>query len=162
MRAENVAEFSFREVFATSGFVRYKLADRGKASCNDAAKSLATRIGINKRCATPYRRQANGVAQRTPGEAAGRPPKSARDAGLNCVERPPATPMAIGTSINFSTGSAPSFLLSGWDSAPPTRVALNGVQDIDGDELEAEFARGNANRKAAGNNELELEKYVFN
>ena len=160
--AENAAEFLFREVFAMYGFVRYMLTGRGKEFCNEVSTSLAAKMGISKRCTSPYHPQANWVAERTIGILADRLAKSAREAGPNWVKRLPAALMAIRTSINFSTGFAPLSLLTGRDFVSPMFVALNGVEDIDGDELEEQFAREDANRKAAGNDELEYEEYVFN
>ena len=44
----------------------------------------------------------------------------------------------------------------------PKYVALNGAEDIDGSDLEEQFAAEDANRKAAGNDGLEFEENVFN
>ena len=104
---KELSEFSSRKVFAGYGFQRYLVANRRKKFRHELAASSAAKRGISKRCKTPNRPEASGIAGRTTGVVADRLAKSAREAGPNWVKRLPAAPMAIRTSINFSTGIAP-------------------------------------------------------
>ena len=160
--AESVAEFLFRDVFARYGVVRYMLTDRGREFSNGIADALAEKLGVSRRCTSPYHPQANGVAERTIGVLSDRLAKCAMDAGASWPSRLPAALMAMRTSVNFSTGYAPLELLTGREFVTPMHAELNGVDDISPEEISAADAEQDANGKAAENERLEYDAFVQN
>ena len=100
---------------------------------------MSAEMGIGKRCMSAYLPQAKGVAEGTRGGVADHLAKSARVAGLNWVERLPATLMAYRTSIDFPAGFSPLSPLSRWDFARTMYSAPDGTEDICGDELEKRY-----------------------
>ena len=81
--ALTVAIFLLDEVFARYGYVRYMITDRGKEFCVEAADALATKLGISRRFATPYRPQGNGTAERYVGVTSERLAKITAEGGAN-------------------------------------------------------------------------------
>ena len=160
--AESVAEFLFRDVFARYGMVRYMLTDRGREFPNGISDALAEKLGVSKRCTSAYHPQANGVAERTIGVVSDRLAKCSQDAGAEWPSRLPAALMALRTSVNFSTGYAPLELLTGREFVTPMYAELNGIYDIEPEEVAAAGASQEAADKAAGNEQMEYDCFVQN
>jgi hypothetical protein len=105
--APHVATFIMRNIIARFGIPSAILSDQGREFCNELNDDLCARLNINRRIATAYHPQTNGLTERNNGTVTSILKKMCDNEEDNWAKMLPMCLLSMRTSRNRATGASP-------------------------------------------------------
>lgn len=122
--AEVVADCLYKEIACRYGCPGELHSDNGSQFTSEVIKELTALLGIDRSTTTPYRHQANGMAERAIKTMLGMLGTVVSETHDDWDECLPAVRMAYNTSFNKAAGETPFFLIYGTDPSMPSDYML--------------------------------------
>lgn len=122
--AEIVAKCLYEEIACRYGCPGELHSDNGPQFTSDVIKELTALMGMDRSTTTPYRHQANGMAERAIKTMLGMLGTMVNELHDDWDECLPSVRMAYNTSFNKAAGETPFFLIYGTDPSMPSDYVL--------------------------------------